>query len=144
MSEAKAQTYANHVRMDPMYHYFTFGVLGINVLVRIWRAATGFSLASAWEVLVAAALIVLCWKVRTYPLTAQDRVIRLEERLRLERVLPDSQRGRIPELSARQLIALRFAPDDELPSLVERALGGAAPKDLKQAIRSWRADHLRV
>ncbi|HKC25794.1 MAG TPA: DUF6526 family protein [Thermoanaerobaculia bacterium] len=141
---AEPQTYANHVRMDPSYHYFLSGVLAANILLRIWWAIRGFSFATAWEVLVALALGVLAWKVRTYPLAAQDRVIRLEERLRLAGLLPEPLRGRIGELSMRQLVALRFASDAEVPALVEKALAGAPPADIKRAITSWRADTYRV
>jgi hypothetical protein len=79
-------------------------------------------------------------------LRAQDRVIRLEERGRLERVAPSDLRGRIGELTADQLIAIRFAPDDEVPELTRRALNGELKTqgDIKRAIKNWRADHLRV
>jgi hypothetical protein len=80
------------------------------------------------------------------PLRAQDRIIRLEERIRLERVLPADLRGRIGELTADQFIGLRFAPDEEVPELTQRALGGELKtrSDIKRAIRGWRPDHMRV
>jgi hypothetical protein len=144
MAEGKEQTYANHMRIDPAYHYFTFGVLAINVLLRGWWAARAFSFAAAWDVLVAIALVVLFFRVRLYALRVQDRVIRLEERLRLGALLPEPLRGRIGELSPRQLVALRFACDSEVSELAAKALGGASPKEIKQAVRSWRADTFRV
>ena len=144
MAEARPQDYASHVRVDPGYHYFAAGVLAVNVLLRIWWAVRDRTFAAAWEVLVALALAVLLWKVRVYPLKAQDRVIRLEERMRLAALLPEALRARIPELTARQLVALRFAPDAEVPALVEKALSGAAPDALKREIRAWRADHFRI
>ncbi len=83
--------------------------------------------------------------MRTYPLKVQDRVIRLEERLRLATVLPDGLRQRVPELSESQLIGLRFAPDDELPALVQRALNEKLPaKEIKTSIRNWRPDYWRL
>jgi len=89
--------------------------------------------------------IVLMFKVRLYALKVQDRVIRLEERLRLTQLLPDSTRARIGELSEKQLIALRFACDAEVPGLVQQALNGNwDPKQVKSAIKNWRPDYLRV
>lgn len=83
---------------------------------------------------------------RLFPLAVQDRLIRLEERLRLESVLDEDMWHRIPELTTSQLIGLRFASDDELPGLVERTLNGefSSRKAIKQAVRDWRPDHERV
>lgn len=90
-------------------------------------------------------LLPLAFKARSYPLKAQDRVIRLEERLRLAMVLPDRLRGRIGELSESQLIALRFAPDSELETLVDRVLAGNLDsKQIKESIQNWRADYFRI
>jgi len=89
--------------------------------------------------------IVLMFKVRLYALKVQDRVIRLEERLRLTQLLPDSTRARIGELREGQLIALRFACDSEVPGLVQQALdGNSDQKQVKSAIKNWRPDYLRV
>jgi len=103
-------------------------------------------LINGWAVLVAIALFLGIFLSRSMPLRAQDRIIRLEERGRLERVLPADLRGRIGDLTADQLIGLRFAPDDEVPELSRRALGGELKTraDIKRAIRNWRPDHLRV
>jgi hypothetical protein len=96
-------------------------------------------------VVVAIAFAVLVVKMRLYALKAQDRVIRLEERLRLATVLPEALRQRIPELTEGQLIALRFAPDDELAGLVQKATAEKmAGSDIKKAVRNWRPDYFRI
>ena len=121
MSE-KAQTYANHRRYDPAFHVFTFGVLAISFLLTVWRTVRNPSFENAWWVVVAAAAIVLSFKVRGYALKVQDRVIRLEEQLRLEKLLSEPLRARVGELSKGQLIGLRFASDGEVEGLVKQAL----------------------
>ena len=97
--------------------------------------------AVAW--VVASLLICLTvFKTRTYALKAQDRIIRLEERLRLANLAPNAP---IAALTERQFIALRFACDEELPSLAEKAAAGnMTSKQIKQAIQTWRADHFRI
>ncbi len=139
------QNFKNHVRFDPMFHGFlTFGALillgsAIYALVRQpdWWGAVRL-LGVLWA-------IVLMFKMRLYALKVQDRVIRLEERLRLAQLLPESTRARIGELSERQLIALRFASDSEVGGLVQQTLDGNwDSKQIKQAVRSWRADNFRV
>jgi hypothetical protein len=103
------------------------------------------SFYSAWLVVVAAAAIVLVLRTRMYALKAQDRVIRLEERLRLASLLPQSLCSRIGELSESQLIALRFASDAELPALTEKTLSGnLAGAEIKKAIVTWRPDYWRI
>jgi hypothetical protein len=129
-----------------MWHFFALPVLAINAIVlavRFVRAPTG---ANGWSVIVAVALVIGIFLSRAMPLRAQDRIIRLEERIRFEKVLPTDLRGRIEDLTAEQLIGLRFAPDDEVPELTRRALGGElrTRADIKRAIRNWRPDHLRV
>jgi Family of unknown function (DUF6526) len=143
---AEAQTYATHRRFVPAYHFFAVPVLGINVIVTIVRVIRYPELATAWAVVVALALFLGILFLRFMPLRAQDRVIRLEERTRLERLLPSDLRGRAAELTPSQLVALRFAPDDEVPDLTRRTLNGElkSQNDIKRAIRNWRADHLRA
>jgi hypothetical protein len=144
MAQAE-QNLKNHVRFDPMFHGFlVFGALillasTIYALVRQpdWWGAVRL-LGVLWA-------IVLMFKMRIYALKVQDRVIRLEERLRLAELLPESTRSRLGELSERQLIALRFASDGEVAGLVQQTLGGNwDSKQIKQAVRNWRADTFRV
>lgn len=140
------QTYATHRRFLPSWHFFALPVLVANVVVvalQFYHEPRGLA---AWNVIVAIALVTAIFKSRSMPLRAQDRIIRLEERLRLERVLPADLRARIPELSPSQLIGLRFAPDDEVPELTRRTLNGElkGAGDIKRAVATWRADHMRV
>ena len=143
--EQKAQTYANHVRYDPLFHFFLLPVAGLMVLGSIWALITNPGLHSARYLLFSVWLLVLAWKTRMYSLRQQDRIIRLEERLRLASVLPEDLRRRLPELSDAQLVALRFAPDAELPELVQRTLSeNLPPKQIKQSITAWRPDLSRI
>jgi hypothetical protein len=129
-----------------MWHFFAIPVLLINVFVVAYHFVRDPQLISGWALLVAIALLIGIFLSRDMPLRAQDRIIRLEERARLERLLPSDLRGRVGELTAAQLIAIRFAADDEAPDLTRRTLNGELKSqgDIKRAIRNWRADHLRV
>ncbi|HUR00693.1 MAG TPA: DUF6526 family protein [Gemmatimonadaceae bacterium] len=142
----QSQSYASHRRFIPMWHFFAVPVLLINVGVAAVQFSRDPRPITAWAVVVAIALAIAIFVSRSMPLRAQDRIIRVEERARLERLLPPDLRGRVDELKPNQLIALRFAPDDEVPELTRRALSGelANQADIKRAIRNWRADHLRV
>lgn len=145
MSETKPQSYANHARLDPWYHFFLAPVFLITLIASIVHLVRHPHLGGVWHVVLAFAVFVLVFKVRTYSLKVQDRVIRLEERLRLATLLPEPLRARLPELDIRQLIALRFASDAEIPALVERSLDEKlTQKQIKQAIQNWRADNFRV
>lgn len=145
MSERKPQTYANHTRFDPVFYYFLAPVLLITVILSFIHLVKHPGIASLWHVLLAVALLLIAGKARAYALKAQDRVIRLEERMRLATLLPEPLRTRIGELTERQLIALRFASDAEIPALVERTLKeNLTQKRIKQAIQSWRPDYFRV
>ncbi|HMF75701.1 MAG TPA: DUF6526 family protein [Bryobacteraceae bacterium] len=145
MSELIPQTRENHTRLDPAYHYFlvpAYLLLLIWAVVDLVRDTTTHAAILAALTLLA---LVLALKARTYSLKVQDRLIRLEERLRLSMLLSDSQRVRINELTEAQLIALRFAADAEAPALVARALNeGLKPKTIKALIQSWRGDYFRV
>jgi len=145
MAERKPQTFANYTRWDPLYHFFTlpvFFLLAIAGLVHfIWRPG----LHSALLFIVGVALAIVLFKLRYYPIRVQDRVIRLEERLRLSSLLSEPLRSRIPELTEGQLVALRFASDAEVPKLAERAISEKlSPVDIKKAIQTWRPDYWRV
>ena len=140
------QTLGSHRRYIPAFHFFVLPVLIGNVLV--WAVTFGRypSVDHAWQMAVAIALALGIVYARFMPLRAQDRIIRLEERIRIESLLPADLRGRVGDMTPSQLIELRFAPDDEIPELVRRVLNGELDRrgEIKAAIQSWRADHLRV
>ncbi|HYH86267.1 MAG TPA: DUF6526 family protein [Pyrinomonadaceae bacterium] len=143
---ATPQTYANHTRWHAPFHFFVVPVLLLNVfwsLVQLFRAP-GWNEAE-WA-LVSVALLVLAFLARINPLRAQDRIIRLEEQLRYQRLLPADLAARSAELTRGQIIALRFASDEELAELIARVLSKELQKaaDIKKAIRQWRADTHRV
>ena len=145
MAEKIPQTFANHTRWDPLDHFFALPVFLLLPLAAavhfIWRPSLHLGLI--FLIAVAAAIAVL--RIRTYSLKVQDRVIRLEERLRLTALLSEPLRSRIPELTEGQLLALRFASDAELPKLAERALSEKLSRaDIKKAIQTWRPDYWRV
>jgi hypothetical protein len=142
----QTQTYASHRRYIPAFHFFVLPVLLGNIIVAIVRLVRAPTLSTTWGLLVALAIGIGIAYARFMPLRAQDRVIRLEERDRLARLLPADLRGRIGELTTGQLIALRFAPDEELADLVRRSLSGElkGSGQIKRAIRNWRGDYLRV
>ena len=145
MAVPPVQNYANHTRLDPLYHMVLLPVAGINIVAAIWHLVRYPSVGSAWFVVLALAAAVAIMKFRLYALKVQDRVIRLEERLRLAQLVAEPLRDRIGDLTEAQLIALRFASDEEVPPLVEKALSGTMlPRDLKQAVVNWRPDCFRV
>ena len=146
MPDEPTQSFANHAKMVPGYHYVTGGLTLVFVGWSMWHAATTRTLDAHFEMLGAFALFGNYAYTRLFPLKAQDRVIRLEEQLRMERLLPDDLRGRTSELSGRQLIALRFASDAELPELVRWVLTDRITdtKQIKQRVKSWRADNFRL
>ncbi len=146
MSPEPTQSYANHSRFVPGFHYVTGGLVIVYLLWAIWHAATARTLDAVFQMLGAMGLLGTFWYARAFPLKAQDRVIRLEEQLRMSRVLPDDLRARAEGLTARQLIALRFATDAELPELVRWVLTDNVmdEKVIKQRIRNWRPDTHRV
>lgn len=152
VADNKPQTYANHTRFDPLFHFFVLPICGLAIVAVLIHFFHHFSrnglhgnLHNTLLILLALALVTLALKARLYALKVQDRVIRLEERLRLMQLLPEPLRARIPELSEDQLIGLRFASDAELPKLTERALNEKlSRKQIKQAVQNWRPDYWRV
>jgi hypothetical protein len=140
------QSYESHARWVPAFHFFVLPVLLINVFVSGVRFVEDPRGPTGWSVVVAIALFLGVFLLRGMPLRAQDRVIRLEERARFDRLLPGDLRARVGELTTAQYIALRFAPDDEVPDLTRRALDGElkTQADIKRAIKNWRPDTLRV
>ncbi len=146
MAEQISQNYANHVRKLPPLYIAASLVLAINVLWSIYGAVRNLSFGSVFHVFFTASLVVLFVFSRTFALTVQDRVIRLEERMRLERLLPAELRPRIGEFGVKQLIGLRFASDAELPALAREVLDGKLKEldDIKRAVKDWRADWQRA
>ncbi len=141
------QNFENHTRRVPPFHFFAMPVFMINFfwsLYRLWQL--GFSFAGIFGVILAAALVVMPLSARMFALTVQDRVIRLEERLRYERVLPADLQSRCGELTLGQIVSLRFACDAELPALARKVLDEklAERKAIKQLIKSWKPDYLRA
>ena len=145
MAEKMPQNYANHVKFDPLFHFFLLPVAAITIGLAVYNLVGNFSFSAAWMLVLSLAFVVLIFKTRVYALKAQDRVIRLEERLRLAMLLPEQLRARIPELTESQLIALRFAPDDEVAALADKALSSKLrAADIKKSIVVWRPDYFRI
>jgi len=152
MAENAPQSYAHHTRWDPLFHFFLLPVFVLGLLMALIHFFAHITHGDLRDhvhafllILLAAALLVAVFKIRLYALKVQDRVIRLEERLRLTQLLSEPLRSRIPELTESQLCGLRFASDAEVPKLVERALKEKlSRKQIKQAIKTWRPDYWRV
>ena len=141
----KPQSLANHVKFDPPFHFFVLPVLLVNIFVVAFLFFRSPGLGGAWIVLVSVALMVFAGRTRSFVTHLQDRIIRLEERLRLSSILQEPLRSRINELTDSQLIGLRFASDAELPALVQRTLDEKlSRRDIKKAIVEWRPDYARV
>ena len=140
------QSYANHAKNVPLFHYVLLPILIVNLFFsgyRVWQDPTRYT---AWNLVMAFAFIVTALFARVFALKAQDRLIRLEERMRMRALLPADMQGRIEEFTADQLVALRFASDAELPALSAAVLSGNIQKraDIKKMIKQWRPDHCRV
>jgi hypothetical protein len=145
MSDKAPQTFANHAKFDPPFHFFLAPMSVLFILyacVHLYRHPDVHSLILLAGAITAAGALL---KFRIYSLKVQDRVIRLEERLRLATLLPENLRPRIGELSEDQLIGLRFASDAELPALAQRAINEKlSKKAIKEAIVNWRPDYFRI
>jgi len=140
------QSYENHVRRLPAPYLAVALAITLHVVLSAAQLVLQPSLRALWQLVVALALGGMVWILRTNSLRVQNRIIRLEERDRLRRLLPADLQPRIEELSLGQLVALRFASDAELPELARAVLAeGLTDRDaIKRRVRSWRADHLRI
>ena len=140
------QSFENHAKLIPGYHLWATGLLMLPTLYFGFLAVTGFTVERLALFAFAVGVVVVALFARLFPLGVQDRVIRLEERMRLQRLLAGDQHGRIMEFTTEQLIGLRFASDEELAELAGRVLerGMADRKEIKQAVKDWRADNQRI
>ncbi len=146
MATDSGQSFTNHAQMTPGYHYLTSPLGLIYVIWSIKRLISSPGEDTAFATVGAVALFGAIAYARLSPLRAQDRIIRLEERLRLGRILPADLQPRMEELRPSHLIAIRFASDAEVPELVRTALANPTitAKELKAQIRQWKADYFRV
>ena len=141
------QSFQNHAKWVPPYHFFVLPVLLINFGFQIyWCVRAAFTIYGVLSVLVAAALFVGMVMARMMAMKVQDRVIRIEERIRFERVLPADMHARIGEFTIDQIVALRFASNAELPELARKVLDEKMNnrKAIKQMIKTWRPDFARA
>ncbi len=142
------QSYKNHARFDPPFHFFLMQILLLNFILSIYLVyhhRPAFSKLELWNIVVAFALVFLAFTLRRYALKDQDRIIRLEERLRIATLLSPAEAATAQALTLRQIVALRFASDAELPSLVRRTLAeNLAPADIKKSVATWRPDDHRI
>jgi hypothetical protein len=146
MATQKAQSFASHTRWVPAFHMISFPILAILFLWSAWRVVTGFSVDRLMFLLLTTVTLVMLFLSRIFALTVQDRVIRLEMRLKMAQLLPADLRPRINELTPKQLVALRFASDEELPDLVRTVLVDDIrdARAIKKMIRNWQGDYLRA
>jgi hypothetical protein len=141
------QNFGNHTKVFPPFHFFVLPVLFINLGVQIyWLKVFWFSYTGVLGVLMALALILGFLSARLFALSVQDRVIRLEERLRYQRLLPADLQPRIGDFTVAQLVSLRFASDTELPALARKVLDEKMQerKAIKQLVKNWKPDYLRA
>jgi Family of unknown function (DUF6526) len=145
MPDNPPQNLAHHARYDPPFHFFVLPVFAITLIGSVVSLVRHPDWTHLWTVIFVAALALAVVKTRQNPIRVQDRLIRLEERLRLATLLPESLRPQIAKLSEDQLIGLRFASDEEVPALMQRALSeNLSRTDIKKAIKNWRPDYWRV
>jgi len=146
MAEKLPQTYANHTRMHPPFHFFLMPATLALLILTIVNVVRHSGALEAWILLLIGLMApVAVLLIRINPLRVQDRLIRLEEQQRFQALLPAQLKSRVGELTETQIVALRFASDAELPGLIEKTLGSKmASKDIKKAIVTWRADTFRV
>ena len=141
----QVQTRANHMRTDPAFHYFALPALLVVLVARAVHLVRHPGVGNGVMLLFVAAVLVVAFKTRMYALKAQDRVIRLEERLRIQALCPAITGPQMMQLRENQLIALRFASDSELPGLVQAALAeNLTSRQIKERVGEWRPDHFRI
>jgi Family of unknown function (DUF6526) len=140
------QNFQNHVRWYPLVHFVISPLLFLNLFWQIFRLYQEQSLDRAENLMLAVVLLMMSVAARLQALKAQDRVVRLEEKLRYKDILPPDLAVKTSGLRTGQMLALRFASDDELPELVRRTLNGEFKnnKEIKLAVKNWRGDYLRV
>ena len=145
MSEKKPQNYKNHAKFIPVFHYIALPLLLVNFFGALFRVTQEISFYTFNGVGLAISLIVVAVFTRLFALKAQDRVIRLEEQIRMQTFLPDALKVHVGRLTMGQIVALRFASDEELADLTQEALDqNTSPNALKQAVKNWRPDYDRV
>jgi Family of unknown function (DUF6526) len=146
MADTAPQSLENHTRVVPAYHMGIFAIFMLNLVWSLYRLVKYPSADTIVSLLLAVGLILLAFYARVFALTVQDRVIRLEMQLRLRQMLPADLQARIDELTPKQLVALRFASDEELPGLCRTVLNDKVgdQKSIKKMIKKWRPDHLRA
>ena len=145
MSEKKPQNYKNHAKFIPVFHYIALPLLLVNFFGALFRVTQEISFYTLNDVGLAISLIVVAVFTRLFALKAQDRVIRLEEQIRMQTFLPDALKVHVGRLTMGQIVALRFASDEELVDLTQDALDqNTSPNALKQAVKNWRPDYDRV
>lgn len=140
----KPQSFKNHTRLDPLFHQFLGPLSFILLIAAVTSFVRNVGLMTAFQVVAAIWAVVATFKIRLYALKVQDRIIRLEERLRMHELFSEPLKSRIGEFTESQLIALRFVSDAELPALAEKALQGLDQKQIKASIKTWRPDYFRV
>ena len=140
------QSFQSHTRWFPPFHYVVLPILFANFLYQAYHVYLAPSFYTGWGLIVAFALLGLAALTRQMVIAVQDRLIRLEERLRLHRLLAADLQPRIDSLTKGQLIAIRFASDAEVEPLVRDVLAGkyTTQKDIKGAVKTWRPDSLRA
>jgi len=145
MSEKAPQNFKNHTRFDPPFHLILLAVLVVNLIIVLCYTVKHLNIFTEWLVILSIAVFIAVGKLRAYPVKVQDRVIRLEERLRLQALAPAEWHAQVYRLTEDQLIGLRFAADDEVVALAKQALEqNLDRKQIKERIKSWRPDNWRV
>jgi hypothetical protein len=142
----EAQNFENHAKLFPPFHFVVLPIFLLNFFWSIYRLVHAFSMEAVVSLVLAVAFLLMAFSARIFALTVQDRVIRLEMRLRMQRLLPPDLTARIPEFEVGQLVALRFASDEELPQLARKVLDEKMTdrKAIKKLVRNWQADLLRA